>query len=329
MLHEAGQVQRDDAGPADLAHAGGLEAGDASRFLRDVLDRDVDPLVDDRLAEQADAQPRRARQERLDLLERVVELGDVAEENALVAEQGILLRRFGRRQQKVRELGRRVGFARGEVDAPAVALDQRLLVRDVRGLVEQQIRILGPLHVDVRVQRLDRGTGGRLVDDGDPVDDLERGHLQRAIVLVERHRALLRDVAVAGHGDDEHVAFGQGLFEVNEVTHVHEVERAVAEDDAPVAERGPHLAPVRRPARPSAAGRWPPSAPPAAPPPRSRPRHSRRPHSSAVRSLSVRSTSTTLRIRNALLSPSTRSINSIGTSTYVLVLRSAFTSTSA
>ena len=258
-----------------------------------------------------------------------MELGDVAEENALVAEQGILLRRFGRRQQEVRELGRRVGFARGEVDPPAVTLDQRLLVRDVRGLVEQEVRILRSLHVDVRVQRLNRGTRGRLVDDRDAVDNLERGDLQRAIVLVEGHRALLRDVAVAGHGDDEHVAFGQRLFEVDEVAHVDEVERAMAEDDAPVAERFPHLGQFGDRARPSAAGRWPPSAPPAAPPLRFRPLHSRRPHSSAVGA----SACAARRRRCAFETPCFRLPRAQSTPSAlqrsVLVFRSAFTSTSA
>ncbi len=39
-LDEAGQVQRDDPGAADLPDASGLEPGDAARLLGDVFDGD-------------------------------------------------------------------------------------------------------------------------------------------------------------------------------------------------------------------------------------------------------------------------------------------------
>ena len=135
----------------------------------------------------------------------------------------------------MRQLRGREGLARREVDASAVPLDQRLLAKDVRRFVQHEVRVLGPLHIDVRMQRLDRRDGRRLVDDRHVVDDLQRGELPRAIFLAERYRSFFRDVRVCRDGDDEHVAERAGLLEVNQMAHVHEIECAVAQNDLLVA----------------------------------------------------------------------------------------------
>src|SRR5207244_5330826 len=99
-------------------------------------------LVDDGLAQQAHLQLARRREKVLELLEPEAGIGEVAEEHALVAQKRVGLNRLGRGEQKVRQLGRRERLAFREMNPAAVALDQRLFLRDVRGLVEQQIRIL-------------------------------------------------------------------------------------------------------------------------------------------------------------------------------------------
>jgi len=58
-LDEAGKMQRDDAGAADLTHAVGLEAARTVISARCSRPRHP-PFVDDRLAEQAHAQAARA-----------------------------------------------------------------------------------------------------------------------------------------------------------------------------------------------------------------------------------------------------------------------------
>src|SRR5262249_32884158 len=60
---------------------------------------------------------------------------------------------------------------------------------------------------------------------------LQRGDLARAVVLREGDRALLRNVPVGRDGDDQNVAQRFGLFEVDQMADVNEVERPVALDD--------------------------------------------------------------------------------------------------
>jgi hypothetical protein len=122
------------------------------------------------------------------------------------------------------------------VHAPAVAFERAHLVVDAAALVERQVGVLGTLDVDVRLQRLDRRQRRRLVDDRDVVDELERGDLTRAVVLGERDRALLRDVAIGRNRHHEDVAERSCLIEMREVPDVHEIEGAMTLDDALVAQ---------------------------------------------------------------------------------------------
>ena len=126
------------------------------------------------------------------------------------------------------------------MDAAAVALDQRLLTEDVGRLVEHQVRVLRALHVDVRSQRLDGRDRRRLVHDGDVVDDFERGNLAGPVLLPEAHGPLLCDVLVARDRHDEQIAKTAGVLEMEQVAHVDQVERAVAEHDRFVAEPLPN-----------------------------------------------------------------------------------------
>src|SRR5258708_1541331 len=119
---------------------------------------------------------------------------------------------------------------------PAVALEHAHLVVDAPALVEREIGVLRTLDVDVGMERFDCRQRGRLLDDRDVVDDLERRDLARALIFGERHRALLGDVRVAGQGHDQQVAHLARLLEMREVAEVHEVERPVAVDDPPIAE---------------------------------------------------------------------------------------------
>jgi len=315
VLDEAREVQGHGAGAADLAAARGLETRDAARFHRQVRDGDIDPFVDDRFADHADAQPRRPGQEPLQLLEREPERRQIAEEHAVVRQQRIDLGRFGRGQQEVRELGGRERRAVREVEAAAVPLDQRLLAEDVRRLVEHEIGVLGALHVDVWAQPFDRRDRRRFVDDGDVVHDFQGGKLTRPILLAERDGAFLGDVAVGGDGDHEDVAERSRILEMNQVPHVDEVEGAVAQHDRSVrellAQRGQPLqredlvGGAERSSRPAnhrpAALATPPSDVGAL-------------HRSAQRTPSVRATSTKFFSRNAWLSPRVRSVRSMATS---------------
>src|SRR6185295_12390838 len=142
---------------------------------------------------------------------------------------------------------------------------------------------------------------------------------------------LLGDVFVCRQGHDQDVAERCGLLEMEHMAHVHEVERAVAEDDRLVAQP---LAEGRKignaqdlpGARPLSlqqrrVGRIARSA-------RIKHAYASRPSSTAQSTFNVRNTSTKFLRRNALLSPFSRSIRSMGTSMTVLVRRRLLTSTS-
>ena len=219
------------AGPADLPCPSHLESRHAARLLRQVRQRHVDPFVDDGLADDADAQPGRARQEALQLIERETELRQIAEQHPVVGQQRVRLRGFRRGEQEVRQLGRRERLAVREVNPPAVLFDERFFSKDVGGLVEHQVGVLGPFHVHIGPKPLDRSHGGRLVDHRDVVHDFERGELSRAVLLAEGDRPLLRDVTVGGDGHHEDVAQGPRVLEVNQVPDVHEIEGAMAQHD--------------------------------------------------------------------------------------------------
>jgi len=80
------------------------------------------------------------------------------------------------------------------------------------------------------------------VDDRDVVDELERRDLTRAVVLGERDRTLLRDVAIGGDRDHEQIAERSCFLEMRKVPDVHEIEGAVTVDDVlaaqPLADAG-------------------------------------------------------------------------------------------
>jgi hypothetical protein len=209
----------------------GFDPGDALRLRRQVGDRDVHPFVDDGFAEDAHAELGRARQKRLHVLELEPQIRDIAEPDPVVPQQRVVLRGLRRRQQEVRELGRRKRFAGGELDATAVAFEHALFVVDAARLVEQQVGVLRSLHVDVGMEGPDGRERAGLRHDRDVVDDLESRHLPRAVFLSEADRSFLGDVPIGRNRHDQDIAERASFFEMNEVADVDQVERAVALHD--------------------------------------------------------------------------------------------------
>ena len=133
LFHETAEVQRDHAGRADLTAPADLEARHAPRFLREVRDRHVDPLVDNRFAEQADAEVARRHDKTLELIQGEAEPRQVAKADFVVPQQRIVLRRLGGGQQEVRKL------RRGE----------RLTGREVEGRVSIDPDVIGGVLISI------------------------------------------------------------------------------------------------------------------------------------------------------------------------------------
>ena len=131
----------------------------------------------------------------------------------------------------MRELGRRERLPPREMNAAPVAFDEIFFPENVRCFVQQQVRVLCALHIDVGMERFDRRGRRRLFDNRDVIHDFERRELPRTILLGEGDGPFLRDVPVADDGHHQHVAKRARILEVNEVSHVDEVEGPVTEHD--------------------------------------------------------------------------------------------------
>ena len=143
----------------------------------------------------------------------------------------------------VDQAARAEGLLVREHHTAADRTDGPFLLDDHAGQVLRRVGVFTAFGVHVRLELLDRIHRRGPEVERDVIDELERGERLHAQTLGEDGPARpLLDVLIWRDGDDEHVPVRPRRFEVEEMARMHQIEHAMAEDDAPALRaRGGHM----------------------------------------------------------------------------------------